>query len=118
MGQLELFVDERGLFEKLCSIDYLEEGFKAVKRNQGSPGVDGVSIRATKDVKFLGMTIIDGVITISKQSMKRAMTKLKELTPRGTNQKLEDTIKAYNKWYTGWAGYYSMTQYPSQLKSI
>lgn len=30
----------------MCSIDYLEEGFKAVKRNQGSPGVDGVSIRA------------------------------------------------------------------------
>ncbi|MBF0202605.1 MAG: hypothetical protein HQK66_15130 [Desulfamplus sp.] len=41
---MDLFVDERSLFEKLCSIDYLEEGFKAVKRNKGAPGIDGVTI--------------------------------------------------------------------------
>lgn len=80
---------------------FIENKLKLVVNEQKS------KVALTKDVKFLGMTIIDGVITISKQSMKRAMTKLKELTPRGTNQKLEDTIKAYNKWYTGWAGYYS-----------
>lgn len=44
MRQMELFVDKRSLFEKLCSIEYLEKGFTAVKKNRGAPGVDGVTI--------------------------------------------------------------------------
>ncbi|MDM8523485.1 reverse transcriptase domain-containing protein [Desulfococcaceae bacterium HSG8] len=44
MEQMELFTDSRSLFEKLCSTEYLNEGFKAVKRNRGSPGTDGVSV--------------------------------------------------------------------------
>jgi RNA-directed DNA polymerase len=69
-------------------------------------------------VKFLGMTIIEGTRAIAKQSIRRAMDKVKELTPRGTHQKLEDTIKQINSWYMGWSNYYRMTQYPSQLKTI
>tara|TARA_B100000614_G_scaffold255049_1_gene271453 strand:+ start:1137 stop:1565 length:429 start_codon:yes stop_codon:yes gene_type:complete len=42
--QLDLFVDERSLFEKLCDLANLGTGFVAVKRNGGSPGVDGVTI--------------------------------------------------------------------------
>jgi len=70
------------------------------------------------DVKFLGMTIIKGTIAISAQSMKRAMQKVKELTPRGTNITLEETMKRINSWYMGWSGYYLMTQYPSQFSKI
>jgi hypothetical protein len=70
------------------------------------------------DVKFLGMTIINGTIAISTQSIKRAMLKVKELTLRGTNRTLEETIKRINSWYTGWSGYYLMTQYPSQFVKI
>lgn len=44
MEQQELFKDERELFEKLCSLEYLEKGWKAVKRNGGAPGVDGVTV--------------------------------------------------------------------------
>lgn len=69
-------------------------------------------------VRFLGMTIIDGTRAIAKKSLSRALDKVKELTPRGTHQKLEDTIKQINSWYMGWSNYYSMTQYPSQLKTI
>ncbi|MCW5211022.1 hypothetical protein VU03_04800, partial [Desulfobulbus sp. N3] len=43
--QLNLFVDERSLFEKLCDQSSLEAGFKAVKKNGGSPGIDGVTIQ-------------------------------------------------------------------------
>ena len=64
------------------------------------------------------MTIVDGTRAIAKKSLKRAMEKVKELTPRGTHEKLEDTIKRINKWYVGWSSYYSMTQYPSQLRTI
>jgi len=37
----------------------------------------------SRDIKFLGMTIIDGTVAISWQSIQRAMLKVKELTPRG-----------------------------------
>ncbi len=45
MGQLELFIDKRSLFEKLCSSEYLENGFDAVRKNKGAPGVDGVTVK-------------------------------------------------------------------------
>ena len=69
-------------------------------------------------VKFLGMTIIDGARAIARKSFLHAMNKVKELTPRGTHEKLEITIKRINSWYMGWSNYYSMTQYPSQLKAV
>jgi len=79
---------------------------------------DKSKVAPTQEVKFLGTTIIKKTIAISKQSMKRAMDKVKELTPRGTHLKIEDAIKKINSWYVGWSNYYSMTQYPSQLLSI
>lgn len=72
----------------------------------------------SEEVKFLGMTIIDGALAISRQSMKRAMQMVKELTPRGTHLSLERTMRRINEWYMGWSGYYLMTQYPSQLVDI
>ena len=72
----------------------------------------------SREVKFLGMTIIDGTVAISWQSIERAMLKVKELTPRGTHLSLELTMKRINEWYIGWSGYYLMTQYPSQFVKI
>jgi siroheme synthase (precorrin-2 oxidase/ferrochelatase) len=89
------------------------EGKLKLKINQ-----EKSKVGRSKDVKFLGMTIINGTVAISAQSMKRAMGKVKELTPRGTHMSLERTIKRINSWYKGWSGYYLMTQYPAQLASI
>lgn len=72
----------------------------------------------SREVKFLGMTIIDGMLVISRQSMQWAMQKVKELTPRGTHLSVERTMKRINEWYMGWSGYYLMTQYPSQFVKI
>ena len=44
MRQSELLLDETRRFEALCSIEALEAGFRRVKKNKGSPGVDGVTI--------------------------------------------------------------------------
>ena len=44
MRQRGLFTDERSLFEKLCDRRNLESGFKAVKKNGGAPGIDGVTV--------------------------------------------------------------------------
>lgn len=69
-------------------------------------------------VKFLGMTIVEGTRAIAKKSLSRAMKKVKELTPRGTHENLEATIKRINNWYVGWSNYFNMTQYPSQLSMV
>ncbi len=44
MKQRDLFIDELSLFEQLCLVERLEAGFRRVKKNKGSPGVDGVTI--------------------------------------------------------------------------
>ena len=44
MGEIDLFNYQQNLFERICSIRELELAFKAVKRNDGAPGVDGVTI--------------------------------------------------------------------------
>lgn len=95
------------------SVSKFIEGKLKLKINQEKSRVG-----QSRDVKFLGMTIIKGTVAISAQSMKRAMQKVKELTPRGTHISLEFTIKRINSWYKGWSGYYLMTQYPSQFRNI
>ena len=75
-------------------------------------------VALSKHVKFLGFTIIAATIAISTTSMSRAMARVKELTPRGTNRTLEQDVKRINRWYMGWSAYYRITQYPSQLGKI
>ena len=91
---------------------FVEDKLKLVVNREKS------KVAHTRDVKFLGMTIIEGRIIISGKSMNRAMEKIKELTPRGTHQKLEKAIEVINEWYVGWSSYHRMTQYPSQFKKL
>lgn len=72
----------------------------------------------TDQVKFLGMTIVKRTIAISRAALNKAMEKVKELIPRGTNLPIEQAIEKINSWYRGWASYFKMTQYPSQLRQI
>jgi len=75
-------------------------------------------VALSKYVKFLGFTIVVATIAISMVSISRAMTKVKELIPRGTSFTLEQDIKRINRWYMGWSAYYRTTRYPSQLFKI
>lgn len=74
--------------------------------------------RKSNEVKFLGMTIVEGTIAISKASYNKAMEKVKSLIPRGTHLSIEKTMQEINTWYRGWASYFRMTQYPAQLKGV
>ncbi len=132
LDELDKELEQRGLefcrFADDCNI--FVRSSKAAERVMGSISKfiekklklkinrDKSKVGRSRDVKFLGMTIIDGARVISAQSMKRAMQKVKELTPRGTHLTLEATMKRINQWYIGWSGYYMMTQYPSQLNAI
>jgi RNA-directed DNA polymerase len=69
-------------------------------------------------VKFLGMTIVNGLIAISKKAINKAMDTVKTLIPRGSHQSIEKAIEQINIWYKGWASYFKMTQYPAQLAAI
>jgi RNA-directed DNA polymerase len=69
-------------------------------------------------VKFLGMTIANGFIAISKKAINKAMETVKLLIPRGSHQPIEKAIEQINIWYRGWSSYFKMTQYPAQLAGI
>jgi hypothetical protein len=69
-------------------------------------------------VKFLGMTIVNGCIAISKKSFDKAVETIKALIPRGTHQSIEQAVDRINTWYQGWSSYFKMTQYPSQLATL
>jgi group II intron reverse transcriptase/maturase len=74
--------------------------------------------RKSNEVKFLGMTVVEGTIAISKAAYNKAMEKVKNLIPRGTYLSFERAMEEVNKWFRGWASYFKMTQYPAQLKAI
>jgi RNA-directed DNA polymerase len=69
-------------------------------------------------VKFLGMTIVVGTLAISTLAMDRAREKIRTLTLRRSSKTVEATIEEINRWYRGWAGYFEMTQYPSQFATL
>jgi len=91
---------------------FIEKKMKLVVNQEKS------KVRLAKHVKFLAMTIMMGAITISTQAMSKAMDKVTELTPRSSYKTIEVSIQEINSWYKGWSNYFSMTQYPSQLKQI
>jgi len=91
---------------------FIEKKLKLVVNREKS------KVSRSSKVKFLGMTIVEGMIAISRRSYLNAMKRVKELTPRGTHETLSSTIDNINKWYKGWSNYYKMTQYPAQFASI
>ena len=115
------FADDSNIFVRtpkaaervMKSISQFIENKLKLKVNQSKS-----QVAPSNKVKFLGMTIVEGTIAISRVSLNRAMEKVKELTPRGSHLRLEDAVAHINRWYKGWSAYYSMTEYPAQLVKI
>lgn len=109
-----IFVGSQAAAERVMRsvTKFIEKRLKLVVNQEKS------KVALSKFVKFLGMTIIAGTIAISAKSMQRAMDKVRELTPRGSSQTIEQTVVRINKWYKGWASYHKMGQYPAQLAGI
>ena len=115
------FADDCNIFVKtpkaaervMASISkYIETRLKLVINREKS------QVARSERVKFLGFTIVGETIAIAHKALQRAMAKVKELTPRGTHLRLEDSIEQINRWYVGWAGYFALTNYPAQLRKI
>lgn len=109
-----IFVGSRKAAERVMKsiCHYIETKLKLVVNREKS------QIARSERVKFLGMTIVNNTIAISKKAIAHAMQEVKQLTPRGTYETIDNTVKRINRWYVGWSSYYSMTQYPAQLKKI
>lgn len=75
-------------------------------------------VALSKGVKFLGMSIVEGLLIVATKTMTNAMTKVKALTPRQTHRPLATQIAEINRWYRGWTNYFRMTEDLRQLKTI
>jgi RNA-directed DNA polymerase len=91
---------------------YIETRLKLVVNREKS------QVARSDRVKFLGFTIVGETIAIAHKALQAAMVKVKELTPRGTHLRLEDSIERINSWYVGWSSYFALTHYPAQLHKI
>ncbi len=109
-----IFVKSKKAAERVMSSikKFIESKLKLIVNEEKS------QVAKSDRVKFLGMTIANGLIAISKAALNKAMEKVKTLTPRGSHLTLEKTLDQINLWYSGWATYFKMTQYPAQLAKI
>jgi group II intron reverse transcriptase/maturase len=109
-----IFVKSQKAAERVMETvsQFIEKKLK-LKVNQ-----DKSKVARSDKVKFLGFTVVNGTIAIAHKALQTAMDKVKALTPRGTHKTLVTNLKEINQWYVGWANYYSLTYYPSQLRKI
>ena len=75
-------------------------------------------VAKSKEVTFLGFTIVEGEIAISKKALKKAFEKLRELARGGSHLPAEKQLERFNLWYRGWSEYFKLTSYPKQLAIV
>lgn len=76
-------------------------------------------VAMVKECKFLGYKLLnDGRLVIAEESVKRFKDKIRQITKRNRSEKLEKVIRQLNKLLPGWAGYFRLTEYPTQLPGL
>ena len=71
--------------------------------------------------KFLGFSFTvnkEPKVRISKESIKRLKSKIRELTSRSKPIPMEIRIKKLNQYLTGWCGYFALADTPSKFKEF
>ena len=71
--------------------------------------------------KFLGFSFTFNKkpkVRISKESIKRLKSKIRELTSRSKPIPMEIRIKKLNQYLTGWCGYFALADTPSKFKEF
>jgi RNA-directed DNA polymerase len=109
-----IFVSSKRAAERVMTgISKFIEGRLKLKVNR-----EKSKVALSKGVKFLGMSIVEGLLIVATKTMANAMTKVKALTPRQTHRPLATQIAEINRWYRGWTNYFRMTEDLRQLKTI
>jgi len=102
-----IFVRSQNAGERVMQTlsSFIENKLK-LKINQEKSKVCGVS-----ESKFLGYTILNsGILTVSKQSIVRIKTKVRQITRRNRGVKFENLISELNPTLRGWLNYFRFAQ--------
>ncbi len=98
------------------SITKFIEGKLKLKVNQEKSAVDRPWRR-----KFLGFSFTSNLspkIRISKESLKKVKSKIREITSRSKPLSIENRIKLLSKYLIGWCGYFALAETPSPFKHL
>ncbi|MCH1627987.1 group II intron reverse transcriptase/maturase [Fredinandcohnia quinoae] len=104
-----------GLRIKSSITTFIEKKLK-LKVNEEKSAVDRPWKR-----KFLGFSFTSNYIPkirIAKESIKRAKSKIKELTSRSKSMSLEMRIEKLNEYLVGWCGYFALADTPTPFKQL
>jgi hypothetical protein len=108
-----IFVSSKRAAERVMTgISKFIEGRLKLKVNR-----EKSKVALSKGVKFLGMSIVEGLLIVATKTMTNARLKVKALTPRQTHRPLATQIAEINRWYRGWTNYFRMTEDLRQLKN-
>ena len=98
----------------LHSISKFLEVRLRLKINENKSGCAPVGKR-----QFLGYRLLsDGKLVIAPKSLERVREKVRTLTRRNRGVSLEQVITELNKTLRGWANYFHLTQWPSDLRNL
>jgi RNA-directed DNA polymerase len=104
-----------GLRVKNSTTTFIEKKLK-LKVNEEKSAVDRPWKR-----KFLGFSFTPNripKIRIAKESIKRAKSRIKELTSRSKPISLEMRIEKLNEYLVGWCGYFALADTPTPFKQL
>jgi len=73
---------------------------------------------SSDQAKLTRMTIVVQSMAISPRNLQSALAIVGELSLRGTYLTLEQSIEHINVSYEGWVGYFELTCYACQPKTI
>jgi RNA-directed DNA polymerase len=79
------------------------------------------AVARPKDRKFLGFTFTSGPTVkrhVAPKAIERFKAKVRELTNRHQGRSLRQMIKPLSQYLRGWRGYFGMSQWPSELRSL
>jgi RNA-directed DNA polymerase len=104
-----------GLRVKSSITSFIEKKLK-LKVNEEKSAVDRPWKR-----KFLGFSFTSNripKIRIAKASIKRAKSRIKELTSRSNPISMETRIQKINEYLVGWCGYFALADTPTPFKQL
>jgi len=108
---------ERAGTRVMASVTRFIEGRMRLKVNQKKS-----SVRRPDSGNFLGFRLAEGPggspeIRLSERTMKRAQTRIRELTPRNWGGSLTSCIQHVNRYFRGWFGFFGVCS-PSAQREL
>jgi len=98
-----------------ASVTTFLESRLRLKVNEAKSAVDRPWMR-----KFLGFSLMarDRRIRIAPQSLQKVKDKIRNLTQRSAAVSMSERLRQLNEYLGGWAGYFALTELPSEFREL